>query len=186
MAHESFDDAGVAAYLTNTSSRSRSIERNGPTSTPSTWRRPRLVSGHGGWPMSVFLLPDGRPFMAGTYYPPVADTVRSDFTTPVAHDERRLDGSARRWSSVRRASSRALERDSLHRPSRAAPDTLDLAASRRSYATNSWIASTPTAASATRPKFPRPSYVEALLEFDDDEARAAVAATLDAMSRRDL
>ena len=31
----------------------------------------QLVSGHGGWPMSVFLLPDGRPFMAGTYYPPV-------------------------------------------------------------------------------------------------------------------
>ena len=30
----------------------------------------QLVSGHGGWPMSVFLLPDGRPFMAGTYYPP--------------------------------------------------------------------------------------------------------------------
>ena len=29
----------------------------------------QLVSGHGGWPMSNFLLPDGRPFFGGTYYP---------------------------------------------------------------------------------------------------------------------
>jgi uncharacterized protein YyaL (SSP411 family) len=30
----------------------------------------QLISGHGGWPMSVFLLPDGRPFWGGTYFPP--------------------------------------------------------------------------------------------------------------------
>ena len=29
----------------------------------------QLVSGHGGWPMSVFLLPDTRPFWGGTYFP---------------------------------------------------------------------------------------------------------------------
>ncbi len=28
-----------------------------------------LSRGHGGWPMTVFLLPDGRPFYAGTYFP---------------------------------------------------------------------------------------------------------------------
>ncbi|MEM8668794.1 MAG: thioredoxin domain-containing protein [Planctomycetota bacterium] len=30
----------------------------------------QLISGNGGWPMSVFLLPDGRPFFGGTYFPP--------------------------------------------------------------------------------------------------------------------
>jgi uncharacterized protein YyaL (SSP411 family) len=30
----------------------------------------QAISGHGGWPMSVFLTPDGRPFFGGTYYPP--------------------------------------------------------------------------------------------------------------------
>jgi uncharacterized protein YyaL (SSP411 family) len=30
----------------------------------------QALSGHGGWPMSVFLTPDGRPFYGGTYYPP--------------------------------------------------------------------------------------------------------------------
>ena len=29
----------------------------------------QLLSGHGGWPMSVFLTPEGKPFFAGTYFP---------------------------------------------------------------------------------------------------------------------
>jgi uncharacterized protein len=36
------------------------------------------------------------------------------------------------------------------------------------------------------PKFPRPSYVEALLEFDDPTTARAVERTLDAMSRRGI
>jgi uncharacterized protein YyaL (SSP411 family) len=28
------------------------------------------MSGHGGWPMTVFLTPAGEPFYGGTYYPP--------------------------------------------------------------------------------------------------------------------
>lgn len=30
----------------------------------------QAMTGRGGWPMSVFLTPDGRPFFGGTYYPP--------------------------------------------------------------------------------------------------------------------
>ncbi len=30
----------------------------------------QLMTGHGGWPMSMFLTPDGRPFFGGTYFPP--------------------------------------------------------------------------------------------------------------------
>src|SRR6202008_1398300 len=29
------------------------------------------MTGHGGWPMTVFLTPDGVPFYGGTYFPPV-------------------------------------------------------------------------------------------------------------------
>ena len=28
------------------------------------------MTGNGGWPMTVFLTPDGRPFFGGTYFPP--------------------------------------------------------------------------------------------------------------------
>ena len=30
----------------------------------------QLMTRHGGWPMTVFLFPDGRPFFGGTYFPP--------------------------------------------------------------------------------------------------------------------
>jgi len=30
----------------------------------------QLISGHGGWPLNCFALPDGRPFWGGTYFPP--------------------------------------------------------------------------------------------------------------------
>ncbi len=30
----------------------------------------QAMTGHGGWPMSVFLTPEGQPFYGGTYYPP--------------------------------------------------------------------------------------------------------------------
>src|SRR5687767_6636392 len=31
----------------------------------------QAMTGHGGWPMTVFLTPEGKPFYGGTYYPPV-------------------------------------------------------------------------------------------------------------------
>ena len=33
----------------------------------------QMLTGSGGWPMTVFLTPDGKPFHAGTYFPPVDD-----------------------------------------------------------------------------------------------------------------
>ncbi len=59
---------------TTASCRSRSIARSDPTSTRSTWTRCQQMTGHGGWPMSVFLTPDGKPFYGGTYFPDSATT----------------------------------------------------------------------------------------------------------------
>ena len=41
----------------------------------------QLTSGRGGWPLSAFLLPDGRPFFAGTYFPPDDRHGRAGFRT---------------------------------------------------------------------------------------------------------
>jgi uncharacterized protein len=38
------------------------------------------ISGTGGWPLTVFLTPDGRPFYGGTYYPPIDQWGRPSFT----------------------------------------------------------------------------------------------------------
>ena len=82
MAHESFEDPAVADRAQRrASSASRSTARSGPTSTPSTWRRCRPSPASGGWPMSVFLTPDRRPFYGGTYFPPTDHQGRPSFTT---------------------------------------------------------------------------------------------------------
>ena len=39
----------------------------------------QMMTGQGGWPMSVFLLPDGRPFYGGTYFPPIPSHGRIAF-----------------------------------------------------------------------------------------------------------
>src|SRR5512139_2673475 len=41
----------------------------------------QLVVGRGGWPLSAFLLPDGRPFFGGTYFPPDDRGGRAGFRT---------------------------------------------------------------------------------------------------------
>ena len=40
----------------------------------------QIISGSGGWPLNCFLLPDGRPFFAGTYYPPQSVYGRPSWT----------------------------------------------------------------------------------------------------------
>ena len=71
MAHESFEDAGSRRgderAVRQHQGRSRGAARS---STRSTWRRCRSLGERGGWPLSMFLTPDGGPFFGGTYFPP--------------------------------------------------------------------------------------------------------------------
>jgi len=50
------------------------------------------ISGSGGWPMSVFLLPDQRPFFAGTYFPPNDRYGRPGFPTLLARIAELFEG----------------------------------------------------------------------------------------------
>jgi uncharacterized protein len=70
MAHESFEDEAVAALL-NRDFVSIKVDREERPDLDDIYMGATvLLSGSGGWPMSVFLMPDGRPFFAGTYFPP--------------------------------------------------------------------------------------------------------------------
>ncbi|MDF9752428.1 thioredoxin domain-containing protein [Arthrobacter sp. ES3-54] len=70
MAHESFEDQDTADYL-NAHFVSIKVDREERPDVDAVYMAAtQAISGEGGWPMSVFLLPDGRPFHAGTYFPP--------------------------------------------------------------------------------------------------------------------
>ncbi|MGB3799113.1 MAG: thioredoxin domain-containing protein [Lewinella sp.] len=48
----------------------------------------QAITGGGGWPLNAFLLPDGRPFYAGTYYPPERKYERPSWTELLAYIHR--------------------------------------------------------------------------------------------------
>jgi len=147
----------------------------------------QLLSGHGGWPMSVFLLADGHPFMAGTYYPPTDQRGQVSFT-------RLLHAMDDAWRTQREAvTAQARElHEALTREvsfiDHLAPSavSLDLHAARLALRKELVSRVDRYGGFGGAPKFPRPSYVEALLEFTDDEATRAVTLTLEAMSRQGM
>ncbi|MBB5956268.1 hypothetical protein FHS29_002854 [Saccharothrix tamanrassetensis] len=71
MAHESFEDDVTAAYMNEHFVNVKVDREERPDVDAVYMAVTQALSGHGGWPMTCFLTPDGEPFYAGTYYPPV-------------------------------------------------------------------------------------------------------------------
>src|SRR5262249_10303731 len=71
MEHESFENESIAEIL-NKHFVSIKVDREERPDLDDLYMKATQLynEGGGGWPMSVFLLPDGRPFFAGTYFPP--------------------------------------------------------------------------------------------------------------------
>src|SRR5512144_2577836 len=70
MAHESFEDAPIASLMNQLYVNIKVDREERPDLDDIYMQAVQALSrGHGGWPMTVFLLPDGRPFYGGTYFP---------------------------------------------------------------------------------------------------------------------
>jgi uncharacterized protein YyaL (SSP411 family) len=70
MDRESYDDAEVAAIV-NEHFIAVKVDRDERPDIDSRYQAAvSAVSGQGGWPLTAFLTPDGRPFYGGTYFPP--------------------------------------------------------------------------------------------------------------------
>ncbi len=70
MARESFDDEHIAQILNRHFISIKVDREQHPDIDEIYMTGVQLISGGGGWPMSNFLTPDGKPFFGGTYYPP--------------------------------------------------------------------------------------------------------------------
>jgi uncharacterized protein YyaL (SSP411 family) len=70
MAHESFEDERMAAIV-NAGFIAVKVDREERPDVDAVYMEAvQAMTGRGGWPMTVFLTPDARPFFAGTYFPP--------------------------------------------------------------------------------------------------------------------
>ena len=72
MAHESFEDAQTASYMNEHFINIKVDREERPDLDDIYMKAVQGLTGQGGWPLTVFLTPAGKPFFGGTYFPPVA------------------------------------------------------------------------------------------------------------------
>jgi uncharacterized protein len=183
MAHESFEDAEVAAAM-NADFVCVKVDREERPDLDAVYMNATVaLTGQGGWPMTCFLTSDGRPFFCGTYYPKpqflqLIAAVTSTWRTRRAEVERAGDEIT---SELRRLSSGLPGEGSPIEPSLCDAAVVAILADedkeRGGFLTNQTAA----------PKFPPSALLEALLRSyertSDPAPLAAVQRTATAMAR---
>jgi uncharacterized protein YyaL (SSP411 family) len=179
MAHESFEDARVAALM-NELFVCVKVDREERPDVDAVYMQAVLaMTGQGGWPMTVFLTPAGAPYFGGTYFPPQRRGGLPAFPTVLraAHD-----AYVRSRDDVERAAgeiTRALVPPLLAPAEEPAAETVGRAVTRlveRSDPVNGGF--------GDAPKFPHPAALELLLRHDptgSGPAGAAARTALDGM-----
>jgi uncharacterized protein YyaL (SSP411 family) len=162
MAHESFEDPETAAIM-NEQFVNIKVDREERPDLDSIYMEAVVaMTGGGGWPMSVFLTPDGVPFYGGTYFPPTPRYGMPSFkrllisVAEAYHQQRDKIEQGGEQLKARVSRSLSLRADSTL----LTPDTLDLAYrgfSGRFDATHGGF--------GNAPKFPQPMNLEFLLRY---------------------
>ncbi len=96
MAHESFEKADVAELLNRDFVSIKVDREERPDLDQIYMEAVQAMTGQGGWPMSVFLTPDQKPFFGGTYWPRPARGGMPGFLDVLARRGRRLARPPRR------------------------------------------------------------------------------------------
>jgi uncharacterized protein YyaL (SSP411 family) len=181
MEHESFENQDVARVLNEHFVPIKVDREERPDLDRVYMLFVQASTGSGGWPMSVWLTPDGKPFFGGTYFAPDTRYGRPGFRTI-------LESLARAWreerDKIEQSGTQVIEqliqysRQGGESRGQAGQTALDSAfyAFRRSFDTR-------LGGFGAAPKFPRPSVLNFLLRYGNDEARDMVLVTLRAMAK---
>lgn len=186
MAHESFEHSPSAALM-NEHFVNVKVDREERPDVDDIYMQAVLAftRGHGGWPMTVFLFPDGRPFFGGTYFPLEPRYGMPSFRQVLlaVHDAyvNRRDELETQASEL----TRALQRDVLRIEGQddALNEALLSTAAQRLLQEFDEM----NGGFGTQPKFPNPMNLEYLLRHyqrsGDESALAAVTFTLRKMAQ---
>ncbi len=186
MAHESFEDEATAAYLNEHFVCIKVDREERPDLDRIYMNAVQAMTGGGGWPMSVFLTPEGYPFYGGTYFPPepryglpsfrqVLEAIVEAWQNRRAellHGGRRLAQAIEKQGRITvHLRSEQINREALYAAFRSLQQSFD-----RIH--GGW---------GGAPKFPQPMILEFLLRYHridgNDDALGMVTHTLEAMAR---
>ena len=176
MERESFEDAATARVM-NEHFVCIKVDREERPDVDSVYMEAVVaLTGHGGWPMTVFVTPDGEPFYGGTYYPPEARHGLPSFRQV-------LNAVAEAWRERRDDITKQADAltEHLRQGARVDPSREPLTSglltgavtNTRAYFDPDW------GGFGGAPKFPPASMLEFLLRRDE---REMTATTLDAMA----
>jgi uncharacterized protein len=187
MAHESFEDEATAALMNEHFVNVKVDREERPDLDRIYMNAVQALTGQGGWPMSVFLTPEGEPFYGGTYFPP-----KSRYGMPAFREV--LSAVADAWQNRRaelveggRRLVSALDQQAQALGS--APGSPELERQTLKQAVKKLKASFDRVHGGwgDAPKFPQPMVLEFLLRYHhttgDEEALSMAVQTLEAMAR---
>ncbi len=179
MAHESFEDPATAALMNELFVNVKVDREERPDVDALTMDATVTMTGQGGWPTTVFLTPDGRPFYAGTYFPPEPRHGLPGF-------DQLLRGVATAWVEQRDDLEAQAVRlvDELGQSARIEPSRDALAADLLDAAEDgiARVFEPAFGGFGGAPKFPPASTIEFLLRRPSARASEMVARTLDEMA----
>jgi hypothetical protein len=179
MAHESFEDPATAAVMNDLFVNVKVDREERPDVDAVTMEATVGMTQSGGWPTTVFMTPEGKPFYAGTYFPP-----EPRHGLPGFRDV--LQAVARTWRERRADVDRQAERidEALRSVAQTPASSEPLTGSLLGEAARGIVRTFDPAFGGFggAPKFPAASTVELLLRRGDEESLAMVTATLDAMA----
>jgi uncharacterized protein YyaL (SSP411 family) len=177
MAHESFEDPATATVM-NELFVNVKVDREERPDVDTTYMAVlQATTGRGGWPMTVFLTPDRKPFFAGTYFPAV--------DRPGIPSLKRVlvavaDAWTERRSELETVGSRLAESVAARLPTEPVlPD--------RSFVDEALrvvleYADRVNGGFGTAPKFPQEPVIEFLLRAGGSDSMSLLRTTLDAMA----
>ena len=178
MERESFEDAETAAYMNEHFVNVKVDREERPDVDAIYMEAVQAISGHGGWPMTVFLDPDGVPFYGGTYFPPDESRGMPSFRMVM---EAVVDAFEGKREEIRERAGEARARlgaIGLVEPRAQAPEAGQL---EQAVARLLTAADPRHGGFGTAPKFPPASALELLLARGGEEERGVAERTLDAM-----
>ncbi|GIW73393.1 MAG: thioredoxin domain-containing protein [Planctomycetota bacterium] len=185
MERESFEDEEIARLLNEHFVCVKVDREERPDVDRLYMEAVQATTGQGGWPMSVFLTPEGKPFFCGTYFPPADRWGRPGFATVlrrIAELWRTRREELERGAAELTAALQQAARASTAAPTPLGPEVLD-----RLYQQLERSFDRAHGGFGRAPKFPRPHLLGFLLRYRTRALAPAalpmVKTTLDAMAR---
>lgn len=184
MAHESFENTEIAALMNDNFINIKVDREERPDIDSVYMEAVQALTGSGGWPLTVFLTPEGKPFYGGTYFPPEDRLGMPGFPQVL---RAAANAYCNRRSDIEQASKELSAALSAHITRSATIEPLAADILGKAYLALKQNFDWQNGGFGTAPKFPQPMALEFLLRrsrrSEDTDSMEMVESTLEKMAK---